>query len=165
MAKAPPKTNAARALEAAGVAYELKTYDVDEDDLSAETVAAKVGLPAEQVWKTLCVKGAAGHYFAVLPGDQELDLKALARLAGERKVEPVAVKELQGLTGYIRGGVTVLAAKKAFPVFVDELCELYDVISVSAGQRGLQLFVDPMEYVRATSATVGAIARAKAGGA
>jgi Cys-tRNA(Pro)/Cys-tRNA(Cys) deacylase len=156
------KTNAARALDALGISYELKPYDVDEDDLSAETVAAKVGLPAEQVWKTLCVRGdKRGVLLAVVPGNAELDLKALARVSGDRSIEPVALKELQGLTGYIRGGVTALACKKPYPVFVDETLELFDVISVSAGQRGLQLFVAPADYLRATSATVGAIARDK----
>jgi Cys-tRNA(Pro)/Cys-tRNA(Cys) deacylase len=160
--KGAAKTNAVRALEALGIDYTLHPYDVDESDLSAETVAAKVGLPAEQVWKTLCVLGDKnGHAFALIAGDMELDLKALARLTGDRKVEPVAVKQLQALTGYIRGGVTALAAKKAFPVFVDELAELHDVISVSAGQRGLQIFLAPADYVRATEATVGAIAREK----
>lgn len=163
MAKGPAKTNAARALDALGIAYQLRAYDVDERDLSAESVAAKVGLPAEQVWKTLCVRGDRhGVCLAVVPGDHELDLKALARLTGDRSVEPVTVRELTALTGYVRGGVTALAAKKPYPVFVDETVELFDVISVSAGQRGLQLLVAPVDYLRATSATTGPIARPKA---
>lgn len=159
----PQKTNAARALDALGISYELVPYDVDEKDLSAENVARKVGLPAEQVFKTLCVRGdRSGVLLAVVPGDAELDLKALARLSGDKSVEPVAVRELQALTGYIRGGVTALACKRPYPVFVDQTAERYDVISVSAGQRGLQLFVAPADYLRATEAKTGAIARPKA---
>ena len=101
------KTNAVRALDSLGVKYELKDYEVDEEDLSATTVAAKVGLPAEQVFKTLCCRGdKKGVCLAVIPGDHELDLKALAKLTGDKKVETVALKELEALTGYIRGGVT-----------------------------------------------------------
>lgn len=160
--KGPAKTNAARALDALGVSYELRSYDVDEADLSAETVAGKVGLPAEQVWKTLCVRGDRhGVCLAVVPGDHELDLKALARATGDRSVQPVGVKELPGLTGYVRGGVTALALKKPYPVFVDELIELFDVVSVSAGQRGLQIVIAPPDYVRATGAVLAPIARAK----
>lgn len=162
MAKGLSKTNAARALDALGISYELRAYDVDEADLSAETVAGKVGLPPEQVWKTLCVRGDRhGVCLAVVPGDHELDLKALAKLSGERRVEPVPVRELPSLTGYVRGGVTALAVKKPYPVFVDEAIELFDVISVSAGQRGLQLLLAPPDFLRATKATTGAIARAK----
>jgi Cys-tRNA(Pro)/Cys-tRNA(Cys) deacylase len=156
------KTNACRALDALGIVYELRAYDVDEDDLSAETVAAKVGMPAEQVWKTLCVRADdKSILLAIIPGDQELDLKALARAAGKRAVEPVAVKELMALTGYIRGGVTALACKKPYPVFIDELMQLHDVVSVSAGQRGLQILLAPADYARATSAAYAPIARAK----
>ena len=138
----------------------MHPYDVDETDLSAQTVAHKVGLEVEQVYKTLLVKGKSGAYlFGVLAGDLECDLKALAALAQERSVEPVAVKELKDLTGYIRGGVTALAAKKPFAVFLDEFATLHDVISVSAGQRGLQIFLAPDDYITATGATVGAISR------
>lgn len=159
--KPPAKTNAARALDALGIAYELRAYDVDEDDLSAETVAAKVNLPLEAVWKTLCLRADdKSLLFALVSADRELDPKACARVAGKKSVEPVAVKELLGLTGYIRGGVTALAAKKPLPVVVDELMELCDTVSVSAGQRGLQLIVAPADYLRATGAIVGAISRA-----
>ena len=162
-AKTAAKTNAARALEAKGIAYELRAYDVDEDDLSAETVAAKVGLAAEQVWKTLCLRADdKSLLFALVSADRELDFKACARVAGKKSVEPVAVKELVVLTGYIRGGVTALASKKPLPVVVDELMELCDVVSVSAGQRGLQLLLRPADYLAATDAVVGAISRPKA---
>lgn len=160
--KAPPKTNAARALDALGISYRLVPYDVDEDDLSAESVANKVGLPAEQVFKTLCVLGdVTGPLFAVLPGDQELDLKACARASGNKSATPAPLKELTALTGYVRGGVTALAAKRDLLVVVDETAVLFDCISVSAGQRGLQLFIKPDDYLRATAATTAAIARDK----
>lgn len=158
----PKKTNACRALDAHGVRYTLHPYDVDEEDLSAETVAKKVGLDVEQVYKTLVVRADdKSILMAVVAGDLELDLKALARAATKKSVEPVAVKELMALTGYIRGGVTALACKKPYPVFIDELALVHDVISVSAGQRGLQIFVAPDDYVRAVSATPCAIAREK----
>jgi Cys-tRNA(Pro)/Cys-tRNA(Cys) deacylase len=156
------KTNACRALDALGVSYELRAYEFDESDLSAETVAHKVGLPALQVFKTLCVRADdQSILLAVLPGDQVLDLKALARAAHKRAVEPVALKELVALTGYVRGGVTALACKKPYPVFVDESAQLFDVISVSAGQRGLQIFVHPERYVAAVRGEFAAIARPK----
>jgi Cys-tRNA(Pro)/Cys-tRNA(Cys) deacylase len=158
------KTNAARILDGLGLRYELREYEVDPDDLTAETVARKVGLPLEQVWKTLVMRGdRVGALFAVVPGDSEVDLKALARLTGDRKVEPVSLKEVQPLTGYVRGGVTVLGAKRAFPVFADETIELFPVVSVSAGQRGLQIFIAPADYLRAVGATLGPIARNKTG--
>jgi Cys-tRNA(Pro)/Cys-tRNA(Cys) deacylase len=153
------KTNAARALDRLGITYELREYDVDPEDLSAERVAAKVGMPLEQVWKTLVARGdRTGVLLAVLPGDAQLDLKALARLTGDRRVETVPLKEVQPLTGYVRGGVTALACKKDYPVFVDETMELHDRVSVSAGQRGLQIIVAPADYLRATRATVGPLA-------
>jgi Cys-tRNA(Pro)/Cys-tRNA(Cys) deacylase len=156
------KTNAARLLDQMGIPYELRAYEVDPDELSAETVAAKVGLPAEQVFKTLVARGDRnGIALAVIPGDQELDLKALAAAAGERKIQLVPVKELQSLTGYIRGGVTALAAKRDFPVYVDETIELFDVVSVSAGVRGLQILIAPVDYLRATKGTIAALGTAK----
>ncbi len=156
------KTNAARALDQLGVKYELREYEVDPDHLEAEVVAAKVGLPAEQVFKTLVVKGdRRGVCLAVVPGDQALDLKALAKLTGDRKVDTVPLKDVQPLTGYIRGGVTALACKKDYPVFLDETAMLFDVISVSAGVRGTQICLAPGDYAKAVKATVGEIARAK----
>ena len=156
------KTNAVRLLEEMGVAHELRAYDVDPDDLTAETVAAKVGLPAAQVFKTLVARGDRnGVCFAVVPGDCRLDLKALARLTGDRKAETVSLKEVQPLTGYVRGGVTVLGAKKAYPVYVDETVELFDVVSVSAGARGLQVLLAPADYLRVTGARLGPIATAE----
>lgn len=156
------KTNAARLLESLNIPYQLREYEVDPQALDAETVAHKIGLPPEQVFKTLVVRGDRnGVLFAVVPADAALDEKALARLAGDRKVELVPLKEVQALTGYIRGGVTALAAKKSYPVYVDETAELFDTISVSAGARGAQLLVAPKDYLLATDATTGPIARSK----
>src|SRR5262245_34926691 len=121
------KTNACRALDRIGITYELREYEVDPNDLTAETVAGKIGLPPEQVFKTLVAQGDRnGVCLAVIPGNQELDLKALAQLAGERKADVVPLKEVQPLTGYIRGGVTALACKKEYPVYLDETAELFD---------------------------------------
>lgn len=159
------KTNAARLLDGLGVRYELREYDVDPDDLSAETVAAKVGLPPAQVFKTLVCRGDRhGVCMAVIAGDAELDLKALARLSGDRKVETVALKDLQPLTGFIRGGVTAIGGKKEYPVFVDESASSFAVISVSAGVRGTQLLVHPGDYLRVVKAKLGRISRPKQGG-
>ncbi len=150
------KTNGARLLESLGIDFALREYEVDPNDLSAIAVAKKVGMPAEQVFKTLLTTGGAGSYvFAVIPGDAELDFKKLARVAGLRKAEMVPLKEVQPLTGYIRGGVTVFGAKKSYPVFVDETAILFDTISVSAGARGTQLILSPDDYLKA-AATLGA---------
>jgi Cys-tRNA(Pro)/Cys-tRNA(Cys) deacylase len=167
MAKEPiSKTNAVRLLDQLGIEYELRAYEVNPDDLAAETVAAKIGVPPEQVFKTLVArpdrsKDRNGIVVAVIPGDQELDLKALALAAGEKKIELVPVKELQGLTGYVRGGVTALAAKRDFPVYVDETVELFDVVSISAGVRGLQILITPAEYLRATKGTIATLGQPK----
>jgi len=156
------KTNAARLLDSLGISYEVREYEVDPDDLAAESVARKVGLPPEQVFKTLVARGDKhGVCFAVVPGDQQLDLKALAQLSGDKKIDTVPLKEVQPLTSYIRGGVTALAAKKSYPVFADETLELFDVISISAGVRGAQLILAPGDYIRATGAKMGAIAKEK----
>jgi Cys-tRNA(Pro)/Cys-tRNA(Cys) deacylase len=156
------KTNAVRLLDSLDIPYELREYQVDPEDLAAETVAAKVGLPPEQVFKTLLARGDRnGLCFAVIPGNAELDYKSLSKLSGDRKVELVHLKEVQPLTGYIRGGVTVLGAKKDYPVYADETIELWDVISISAGVRGTQVLIAPGDYVRVTKATLGDIARGK----
>ena len=145
-----------------GIGYELREYEVDPNDLAAETVAAKIGLPAERVFKTLVARGDRnGICMAIIPGDQEVNLKALAAAAGERKIQLVPVKELQGLTGYIRGGVTALAAKRDFPVYVNETIELFEVVSISAGVRGLQILIAPADYLRATKGQITALADAK----
>ena len=156
------KTNAARLLDTLGIKYELREYDVDPEDLSAETVAMKVGMPAEQVFKTLVARGdRTGVLMAVVPGDAELDLKALAKLSGDRKVDTVPLKELQPLTGFIRGGVTAIGGKKEYPVFVDETMELFDVVAVSAGVRGTQILISPADYLKVVKGKPGPISRTK----
>ncbi len=159
--KDPHKTNAARALDVLGLAYELRAYEVDETELSAPSVARKIGLPAEKVFKTLLTRGHSGaHLFAVVPGDAELDLKKLAVVSKEKRCELAPLKEVEPLTGYIRGGVTVLAARKAFPAFADTTLEFHDVISISAGQRGLQLVLAPGDYLRATGCALADLTKA-----
>ncbi len=148
----PTKTNAARLLDSLGIHYELRAYEVDPEDLTAISVARKINMPIEQVFKTLLTRTSDNsHLFAVVPGDAELDLKKLASVAGVRKTELAALKDVEPLTGYIRGGVTVLAAKKPFPAFADETLVLFDQISISAGQRGLQLVLAPADYLRAVA--------------
>ena len=154
------KNNGARFLDSLGISYSLREYEVDPEDLTAITVAKKIKMPIEQVFKTLLTTdGAGSHFFAVIPGDAELDFKKLARAAGVRKTEMVSLKEVQPLTGYIRGGVTVFGAKKAYPVFADETIELFDEISVSAGVRGTQLILSPADYLRAAEATVAGLTK------
>jgi Cys-tRNA(Pro)/Cys-tRNA(Cys) deacylase len=157
------KTNAARLLDRLGMRYELREYEVDPEALDAETVAAKIRLPAEQVFKTLVARGDRnGICLVVVPANAELDEKALARLAGDRKTELVPLKDVQPLTGYVRGGVTALAMKRDYPVFVDKTAELFTVISVSAGVRGTQILLAPSDYLAVVNGVVGAIARNKA---
>jgi Cys-tRNA(Pro)/Cys-tRNA(Cys) deacylase len=147
------KTNGARFLESLGIPFELREYEVDPEDLSAIAVAQKIGMPAEQVFKTLLTTdGAHNFVFAAIPGDAALDFKKLARLAGWRKAEMAPLKDVQPLTGYIRGGVTIFGAKKPYPVLVDETAILFDRISVSAGTRGTQLILAPGDYLRAAAA-------------
>lgn len=149
------KTNAARLLDRLGIIYRTREYAVDPDDLSAATVAEKIGMPLEQVFKTLlCRLQDGSHVFAVVPGDAELDLKKLAVAAGAKKAEMAALKEVEPLTGYLRGGVTAMAAKRDFPAFADETLELFEEVSVSGGMRGLQLLLAPADYLHATHATV-----------
>jgi Cys-tRNA(Pro)/Cys-tRNA(Cys) deacylase len=149
------KTNAARYLDSLQISYELRDYALDTEDFSAIIVAEKIGLPPEQVFKTLlCVTSDKEHVFAVVPGNAELDFKKLAHAAGARKAEMVSLRDIQPLTGYIRGGVTVFGAKKNFPVYVDETVELFDTVSVSAGIKGTQIVLSPADYIRAAEATV-----------
>ena len=156
------KTNAVRLLDQLGIPYQLREYEVDPNDLAAETVAAKIGLPPEQVFKTLVARGDRnGISIAVIPGNSELDLKALAAASGDRKIQLVPVKELPLLTGYMRGGVTALAGKKDYPVYVDETVAVFEVISISAGVRGLQILVAPADYLKATKGVLARLAHAK----
>jgi len=157
------KTNACRILDNLGIAYHVLEYEVDPEDLSAEHVAARVNMPVDQVFKTLVVRGDRnGLAVAVIPGNYEVDFKALAKLTGDRKVEMIQLKELQPLTGYVRGGCTALGMKKDYPVYVDETIELWEEISVSAGIRGMQIIIAPADYLSATKARVGEISQEKA---
>lgn len=152
------KTNAARILEQHKISYALLEYDVDPADLAAERAAEKLGLPYGQVFKTLVVRGDRhGVCLAVIPANAELDLKALARMTGDRKVDTVPLKEVQPLTGYIRGGVTALGCKKAYPVYLDESALGLDAIAVSAGKRGHMLWLAPGDYLKAVQGTVGVL--------
>jgi Cys-tRNA(Pro)/Cys-tRNA(Cys) deacylase len=150
-------------LDSLSIPYELRSYEVDPEDLTAISVARKIGLPPEQVFKTLLSHTSnAEHVFAVIPGDSELDLKKLAQAAGAKKAELASLKEVEPLTGYIRGGVTVMGARKPFPAFADETIELFDAISVSAGLRGLQVILSPADYLRASSAALADLTKATA---
>ena len=154
------KTNAARLLDTLGVSYELKEYPVDEDDLSAVHVAASIGMPIEMVYKTLVARGdRTGVLMAVIPGGGELDLKALAAASGNKRVEMVHLKEVFALTGYIRGGCSPLGAKKDYPVYLDASAKAQERIAISAGKRGEQILLAPMDLIRAAKATVAELAR------
>ena len=158
--KGTKKTNAARILDGLGIAYELKEYSVDLNDLSAVHVAASVGMPVEMVFKTLVARGDKnGVLMACIPGDAELDLKALAAVSGNKKVEMVHLKEVQGLTGYIRGGCSPLGAKKEYPVYLDESARQWETIAVSAGKRGEQILLAPMDLVQAVRAVTAALTK------
>ena len=154
------KTNAIRLLDQAQIPYDLRPYEVDENDLSAESVADKIGLPPEQVFKTLIAQGdVTGYLFALLPAGTELDPRLLAKVSGNKRVEIVPLRDVQAVTGYIRGGVSPLAAKKAYPVFADETMQLWETISISAGMRGLQILLAPDGLIRITSATLADLIR------
>lgn len=154
------KTNAARILDGIGIAYELKEYPVDLDDLSAVHVAEMVGMPTEKVFKTLVARGdKTGVLMACIPGDGELDLKELAAVSGNKRVEMVHLNEVPGLTGYVRGGCSPLGAKKAYPVYLDASAETQAEISISAGKRGEQILLAPADLIRAANATVAKLNR------
>ena len=156
------KTNASRILDNMKIVYRLLEYEVDENNLDAVHVANSVGMPCSQVFKTLCVNGdKTGVVFACIPGDHELDLKALAKISGNKRAELVALKEVLPLTGYIRGGVSPLGAKKAYPVFLDATASEWNEISISAGQRGLQIILAPSALQTATKAKVAALTMQK----
>jgi len=156
------KTNAARFLDSLKMEYKLCEYEIDESDLSAESVAKKVGLPPGQVFKTLVAHGdKTGVLMACIPGDTELDLKAIAATSGNKKVEMVHVKEIQQLTGYIRGGVSPIGTKKHYPVFLDESAIKFPFISISAGTRGSQIFISPGDLIKALDIKLCKIARSE----
>lgn len=152
------KTNAARRLYELKIAYRLMEYTVDEEHLDAVHVAAEVGMPAAQVFKTLVVRGdKTGVIFACIPGDGELDLKALAKASGNKRAELVPLKEVLPLTGYIRGGCSPLGAKKNYPVYMDASSNSWDEIAVSAGVRGMQIVAAPADLQQATRAVVASL--------
>ena len=156
--KSTKKTNAARILDGLKISYELKGYSVDPDDLSAINVAGKVGMPIKMVFKTLVARGDKnGVLMACIPGDGVLDLKSLAVISGNKKVEMVHLKEVQELTGYIRGGCSPLGAKKNYPVYLDESAKQWDEIAISAGKRGEQIIIAPLDLIRAVKAVVAVI--------
>ena len=149
------KTNAARLLDKAKIAYELIPYEVDEYDLSAIHVADSLGENIEQVFKTLvlhCDKN--GHFVCVIPGEHEVDLKLAAKASGNKKCDLIPMKELLPLTGYIRGGCTPIGMKKTFSTYIHESCLNYPYIYISAGQRGLQLKLDPNDLIKEVHAEV-----------
>jgi Cys-tRNA(Pro)/Cys-tRNA(Cys) deacylase len=153
--KATVKTNAARLLDKAGIAYQLVAYEVDEADLSAVHVAESLGEEVDRVFKTLVLHGdRTGHFVCLIPGEYEIDLKLAAKVSGNKKCDLVPLKELLPLTGYIRGGCTPIGMKKPFPVYIHHSCLRHPCIYISAGQRGLQLLIDPAELIRFCGAKV-----------
>ncbi len=154
------KTNAVRLLESAGVAHELKPYDLDMEDFNATAVAELIGLPASQVFKTLVAVGdKTGPCFAVVPADCDLDLKALAKASGNRKMTLASLREVEPLTGYRRGGVTAIGPKKPFPVFLDATAADLGDIAVSGGTKGLQVKLGTDDYMEVTNASLAPIGR------
>lgn len=158
MAKKEQKTNAARLLDSAGIAYELIPYEFDPDDLAAQHVADSLGEDINRVFKTLVLEGdKVGHFVCVVPGNAEVDLKKAAKVSGAKKADLIPMKQLLPLTGYIRGGCTPIGMKKQFPTYFHVSALDYDSIFVSAGQRGLQLKINPAEliaYVGAQTADI-----------
>ncbi|MBR3678472.1 MAG: Cys-tRNA(Pro) deacylase [Alistipes sp.] len=153
MAKKIDKTNAARLLDRGKIAYELIPYEVDENDLSVGHVAATLGQPVEQLYKTLVLKGdRTGHFVCVVRGDREIDLKLAAKVSGNKSCDLIPMKDLLPTTGYIRGGCTPIGMKRAFPTFIDESCLAHEKIYISAGQRGLQLRLSPADLIAFVSA-------------
>jgi Cys-tRNA(Pro)/Cys-tRNA(Cys) deacylase len=154
------KTNAMRALDRVGIVYEVRSYTLDDDDAIAEQVAAQLGMAPETVFKTLVVRGdRTGPLMALVPAPSSLNLRALGELSGNKRCEMVALRDVHELTGYVRGAVTPLAPKKAFPVFIDETVELWPLVGISGGQRWLEIVLAPADLIRATQATLADIAR------
>ena len=153
--KGNKKTNAARILDKLGIEYEIKTYEVDEDDLSAVHVAQVIGMDISTIFKTIVTRGdKTGVLMAVIGGGNEINLKSLAKASGNKSVSMIALKELLPLTGYVRGGCSPLGAKKNYPVYIDANALEQEKISVSAGLRGMQIIISPKDLIKATNATV-----------
>lgn len=159
MAKKPEKTNAARLLDKAKIGYNLIPYEFDENDLAAQHVADSLGQDIARVFKTLVLHGdRIGHIVCVVPGNCEVDLKALAKVSGNKKVEMIAMKDLLSVTGYIRGGCSPIGMKRRFPTYFHETINDFETVYVSAGVRGLQLEMAPGDLVTYTQGTVAAVA-------
>ena len=149
------KTNAARLLDKAKISYELIPYEVDENDLSAVHVAASLGENIDQVFKTLVLHGdKTGYFVCVIPGDKEVNLKLAAKVSGNKSCDMIPMKELLSVTGYIRGACSPVGMKKHFPTYIHETCLEFAYIYVSAGQRGLQIKIDPKELINEVRAEV-----------
>ncbi len=147
-------TNALRIVRSLGISVETLEYEWSEDDLSATSAAQKIGMDPDRVFKTIVVRGARlGPFLCVVPGSSEVDLKKAAKAAGDKAVEPLPLRELEPLTGYVRGGCSPVGIKKPLPVFIDETAQLWDTISVSAGTRGLQMILSPDDLAKASRAT------------
>ena len=143
------KTNVMRLLDAAGIVYQAGSYEVDEDDLSGSHAADLMGVGHDAMYKTLVLKGEKkGYVVCCIPVDEELDLKKVAKAAGEKKVEMIHVKDMLAVTGYIRGGCSPVGMKKQYPTYIEETAQLYDQITVSAGQRGVQVTLNPEDLRR-----------------
>ncbi len=159
MAKKIEKTNAARLLDRAKIEYKLIPYEFDENDLAAQHVAESLGQDIAKVFKTLVLHGdRTGHIVCVIPGDKEVDLKALAKVSGNKKVEMIPMKDLLGITGYIRGGCSPIGMKKRFPTFFHSSASDHDVIYVSAGVRGLQIEINPNELISFVDGVISEVA-------
>ena len=153
------KTNAARVLDKAGISYELISYEVDPENLAATHVAEQLGEDIERVFKTLVLRGDRnGIFVCVVPGDMEVDLKAAAKISGNKSAEMIAMKELLPTTGYIRGGCSPIGMKKHFPTYIHATAVDFDFIYVSAGVRGIQVKIAPQSLISFIGATVGEIA-------
>lgn len=154
----PMKTNAVRALDRAGISYELRTYHLEEAEFNAEQVAELLMQPPETIFKTLIVRGDSNYLFALIPANCELQLRALAAASGNKRVELAPLRDVLSLTGYMRGAVTPLAAKHAYPVFIDETVELWPLVGISGGMRGLEILLAPADLVQITGASLADIA-------
>lgn len=149
-----------RVLETEGIAFEVREYDIEVEDLSAERAASALGMAPEQVFKTLVVHGdRSGPMLTLLPAGTEIDFKRLAAASGDKKVELVPLREVQGLTGYVRGAVTPLAIHRSYPIYIDETVILWPRVGISAGAKGLEILLDPRDLLEVTGAQPVDIAR------
>lgn len=154
------KTNAVRLLDKEKIEYKLIPYQVDESDLSAIHVAEQLHEPVEQVFKTLVLKGdKSGYFVCIIPGAEELDLKAAAKISGNKSCDMIPMKELLNITGYIRGACSPIGMKKLFPTYIDKSYEAFEYIYISAGKRGLQIQLNPLDLIQIVSITTGSLTK------